>query len=135
MSRRYLDSSARSSFRVAAVTMVGTAVGMKPVVTPPDSPRHQPPAGTSTEPKELLLGKDGGATSDPRSQPDLKAREPHIDIAEVIGSIPIAPTTSISNTNQPVPVVRRLPSEKPRMLLSEGVCVPGIRVDALRPLA
>src|ERR1035437_3566199 len=57
-------------------------------VAPPDSTRHQPPAGTSSEPKELLLGKDGGACSDSRSQPDLKAREPHIDIAEVIGSIP-----------------------------------------------
>jgi hypothetical protein len=44
------------------------------------------------EPKELLLGKDGGACSDSRSQPDLKARDSHIDIAEVIGSIPIAPT-------------------------------------------
>ena len=66
---------------------------MKPVVTPSDSTRHQPPPGTSTEPKELLLGKDGGTSPDSRSQPDLKASEAHIDIAEVIGSIPIAPTT------------------------------------------
>jgi hypothetical protein len=64
----------------------------KPVVTPPDSTRHQAPASTSTKPKELLLGKDGGTRLDSRSQPDLRAREPHIDIADVIGSIPIAPT-------------------------------------------
>jgi hypothetical protein len=75
---------------------------MKPVVTPPDSPRHQPQAGTSTEPKELLLGKDGGTRHRPRSQPDLSAREPHIDIAAVIGSIPIAVTTGFSTTTQPV---------------------------------
>ena len=66
------------------------------MVTPPDSTRHQPPAGTSKEPKELLLGKDGGVSPDPRSQPDLKAGETHIDIAEVIGSIPIAPTIVMS---------------------------------------
>ena len=48
------------------------------------------------EPKELLLGKDGGTPPDPRSQPDLKARHSHIDIAEVIGSIPIAPTIVMS---------------------------------------
>jgi len=51
------------------------------------------PTTASREPKELLLGKDGGTRPEPRSQPDLKAREPHIDIAEVIGSNPIAPTT------------------------------------------
>jgi hypothetical protein len=66
-------------------------------VTPPDSTQNQPPTGTSKEPKELLLGKDGGAPPHPRSQPDLKAREPHIDIAEVIGSIPIAPTIVMSH--------------------------------------
>ncbi len=47
------------------------------------------------EPKELLLGKDGGPPPDPRSQPDLKAGHSHIDIAEVIGSIPIAPTIGL----------------------------------------
>jgi hypothetical protein len=52
------------------------------------------------------LGKDGGAPPKPRSQPDLKAGETHIDIAEVIGSIPIAPTIGFLNTNQPVPAVR-----------------------------
>jgi hypothetical protein len=56
------------------------------------------PTTASKEPKELLLGKDGGTPPDPRSQLDLKAREPHIDIAEVIGSIPIAPTTRLPNT-------------------------------------
>ena len=59
------------------------------------------PTTASKEPKELLLGKDGGAPPNPRSQPDLKASEPHIDIAEVIGSIPIAPTIGFLNTNQP----------------------------------
>jgi hypothetical protein len=50
------------------------------------------------EPKELLLGKDGGAPPCPRSQPDPNGSEPHIDIAEVIGSIPIAPTIAFGNT-------------------------------------
>jgi hypothetical protein len=50
----------------------------------------------STEPKELLLGEDGGTRVDTRSPPDRKAREPHIDIAEVIGSIPFAPTVVMS---------------------------------------
>jgi hypothetical protein len=57
---------------------------------PPPSSLTMP---RSKKPKELLLGKDGGTPPDPRSQPDLKAGETHIDIAEVIGSIPIAPTT------------------------------------------
>jgi hypothetical protein len=64
---------------------------------PPDSPLYQLAAGASKEPKELLLGKDGGTQLGPRSQRDLKAGEPHIDIAEVIGSIPIAPTTVMSH--------------------------------------
>jgi hypothetical protein len=66
----------------------------------------QPLPTTSKNPKELLLGKDGGTPSNSRSQPDLKAGETHIDIAEVIGSIPIAPTIGFLNTNQPVPAVR-----------------------------
>jgi len=51
----------------------------------------------------MLLAKDRGTQPHPRSQFDVKAREPQIDIAEFTGSIPMAVTIGFSTTTQPVP--------------------------------
>src|ERR1019366_6903757 len=76
------------------------------------------------EPKELLLGKDGGTRPRPRSQPDLKAREPHIDLAEVIGSIPIA----LVRDTITLPLDRRFRGPTPR---SDGF-LPGMAITCPR---